>query len=133
MSDSLCTVLTNTAPNSCVTAYTKRLGKPWAISNELLSFLGEWESGVLNGKNFQKQIVTGGFILTAYLDDRGNPTVGMGHLIVPDDKIKTGDTISIERARELARRDLAIAEGAINRRVKVPLFQFEFDSLVSRT
>jgi lysozyme len=118
-------------PCSIVTRYSRRLTKPWKVSNELISFLGVWESGILNGKNFQRHDVTDGLILTAYTDDRGNPTVGMGHLIVPADRIKVGQAITLERAREFARRDLEQASSALHRQVGVPLFQFEFDALVS--
>lgn len=133
MSDPVATASTTADPGSVVSAYSNRLAKPWHVSDALLSFLGEWESGVLNGLNFQNQRVTDGFILKAYLDDRGNPTVGMGHLIVSSDNIAVGQTITIDRARQLARTDLALAEGAVNRRVMVPLLQFEYDSLVSLT
>jgi lysozyme len=49
MSEPLATALTNTDPNSCVTACTQRLGKPRQASNQCLPFLGEWESGRMNG------------------------------------------------------------------------------------
>lgn len=112
-------------PCSIVTRYSRRLTKPWKVSNELISFLGVWESGILNGKNFQRHDVTDGLILTGYTDDRGHPTVGMGHLIVPADRIRVGQAITLERAREFARRDLEQASSALHRQVGVPLFQFE--------
>lgn len=133
MSDPLTTATSILNPSSIVTRYSRRLTKPWTISNNLISFLGVWESGILTGKSFQRHNVTDGLILTAYTDDRGNPTVGMGHLIVPSDRIKVGQTITMERAREFARRDLEQASSALHRQVGVPLFQFEFDALVSVT
>lgn len=133
MTGPLATAVTNIDPDSVVEAYTHRHGKPWTISNELISFLGVWESGILNGINFQRNLVTDGLVLTAYLDDRGHPTVGMGHLIHPDDNIKVGQKISKERAEAFARADLADASKVVNGRVKVPLLQFEFDSIVSIT
>lgn len=127
----LCIATTNTFPESCVTAYTRRLSKPWRVSTEALVFLGVWESGTLNGINFQGQVVTDGYILKAYRDNRGYPTVGAGHLIVPNDRIALGETIDLERARGLMKVDIARAENAINRDARVPLYQFEYDALVS--
>jgi lysozyme len=99
----------------------------------LLPFLGTWENGVINGKNFAHQMVTNGFILEAYKDSRGLPTVGCGHLVVAADKLKLGKKITEERAKELLKKDLAEAESAVNRNVKVPLCQYEYDALVSLT
>jgi lysozyme len=89
------------------------------------------ESGVLNGKNFLRLDVTDGFILTAYKDNVGIPTVGCGHRIIDADKINVGETISLERARAFFQNDLALMEKRLNRDVRVPLFQFEYDAMVS--
>lgn len=131
MSQPLATALTNTDPNSFVTAYSARLGKPWQVSDEGLSFTAAWESGLLNGVNFQGHHVTQGFILKAYLDNVGIPTVGCGHRIVPADNIQPGQTISLDRAREFKKNDVDRMERRLNSDVRVPLFQFEYDSLVS--
>jgi GH24 family phage-related lysozyme (muramidase) len=133
MSEPLATALTNTDPNSSVTAYTERLGKPWKVSDDGLSFTAVWESGLLNGVNFQGHHVTEGFILKAYRDNVGIPTVGCGHRIVPADNIQVGQTISLERAREFKKRDVERMERRLNSDVCVPLFQFEYDALVSIT
>lgn len=124
---------TNTTIDSVNTGATARIGKPWKISENLLPFLGTWENGVMNGKNFAHQKVTNGFILEVYNDSRGLPTVGCGHLIVAADKLKLGKKITEERAKELLSNDLAEAENAVNRSVKVPIFQHEYDALVSVT
>jgi GH24 family phage-related lysozyme (muramidase) len=131
MTAPLATVLTNTDPNSSVTVYTERLGKPWKVSDDGLSFTSVWESGLLNGMNFQGRYVTEGFILKAYRDNVGIPTVGCGHRIVPTDNIQVGQTISLERAREFKKRDVERMERRLNSDVRVPLFQFEYDALVS--
>ncbi|RKT26454.1 lysozyme [Paraburkholderia sp. RAU2J] len=131
MSQPLATVLTNTDPNSCVTACTPRTGKPWQATNQCLTFLAVWESGVLNGINFRHRHVTEGMILQVYPDNVGLPTVGCGHLIVPEDHLHLGDTISLTRARDLFRRDLRRIEHAVKTKVNVPLFQHEYDALVS--
>lgn len=124
---------TNTITGSQSTGSSNRLAKPWKVSEELLRFIGIWENGVENGKNFAKQTVTNGFILTVYNDSRKLPTVGCGHLVTAADKLKIGDTITIEKAKELLKSDLETAEKAINEKVKVPLYQNEYDSLVSIT
>ena len=122
---------TNTTNASVKAGSTERLGKPWSVSDDLLEFLGTWENGVMNGKNFAHQVVTNGFILKVYKDSRGLPTVGCGHLVVASDKLKVGDKIKEARAKESMKSDLAAAEGAVNKNVKVPMHQYEYDALVS--
>lgn len=124
---------TNTVTASQATGATDRLAKPWKITEQLLRFIGIWENGVENGKNFAKQTVTNGFILTVYNDSRKLPTVGCGHLVTAVDKLKLGDSITIEKAKEILKSDLEIVEKAINEKVKVPLYQYEYDALVSIT
>jgi lysozyme len=124
---------TNATNDSVKTGGTARVGKPWSVSDELLEFLGTWENGVMNGKNFAHQVVTNGFILKVYKDSRGLPTVGCGHLVVAADKLKVGDKIKETRAKELLKNDLATAENAVNTNVKVPMHQYEYDALVSLT
>lgn len=110
---------------------TNRLGKPWTVSENLLQFLAIWENGVINGKNFAHQVVRNGFILKVYKDSRGLPTVGSGHLVIAGEKLKVGDKITEEKAKTLLKTDLATAERAVNNCVKIPLFQHEYDALVS--
>ncbi|MBS1129854.1 MAG: glycoside hydrolase family 24 [Proteobacteria bacterium] len=124
---------TNTVTGSQSTGSTDRLAKPWKVTDKLLRFIGIWENGVENGKNFAKQTVTNGFILTVYNDSRNLPTVGCGHLVTTEDKLKLGDSITIEKAKDILKNDLEIAEKAINEKVKVPLYQNEYDALVSVT
>jgi len=68
-----------------------------------------------------------GLRLTAYDDGAGNLTIGYGHKIVSDMPNK----ITREQAEELFRSDLAVAEAAVNRSVRVPLTSAQFDGLVS--
>lgn len=124
---------TNTRTDSVKSGATARLGTPWKVSDNLLQFLGIWENGVMNGKNFAHQVVTNGFILKVYKDSRGLPTVGCGHLVVPADKLKVGDKIKEKQAKDLLKSDLATAENAVNKNIKVPLHQHEYDALVSLT
>lgn len=124
---------TNPTPDSVKTGSTARLGKPWKASGNLLPFLGTWENGVMSGINFAHQVVTNGFILKVYQDSRGLPTVGAGHLVVAADKLKIGAKITEAKAQQLLSDDLATAESAVNKNVKVPLQQYEYDALVSLT
>ncbi len=124
---------TNTTAGSVKEGASARLGKPWKVSDELLSFIGIWENGVENGKNFANQTVTDGFILTVYNDSRKLPTVGCGHLVLAADKLKLGEKITKERAQAFLKKDLAEAESTVDRKTKVPLFQYEYDALVSIT
>lgn len=53
-----------------------------------------------------------GFELKAYLDSQGILTVGIGHKVVPSDKIKLNDTITIARALSFFEKDVAVAFNA---------------------
>lgn len=116
-----------------VAAKPPRLAKPWTATDKLLTYLGIWENGVENGKNFAHQMVTDGFILTVYNDSRKLPTVGCGHLVVEADKLKLGDTITKVRAQDLLKSDLKKVETALNKNITVALYQYEYDALVSIT
>lgn len=70
----------------------------------------------------------GGFASEVYKCSSGENTIGYGHVVLPDEHFTT---ITEEEAEELLRKDIAIAEDAINRYVKVPLTQNRFDALVS--
>lgn len=130
MPDALGSATTNTDPNSCVNLQSGRLCKPWSISDDGIKFIAVCESGVLNG-TYKGMPVQDGLILQVYLDSKGNPTVGLGHLVVPSDHLKVGDKITVERARELSKKNFSEAESAVNRRIHVPLNQHEYDALVS--
>lgn len=68
---------------------------------------------------------------TVYADPIGLLTVGVGHLVKPEDKLRLGQRVSEERIAELLEQDLAIAERAVERLVgDLPLYQHEFDALV---
>jgi lysozyme len=72
-----------------------------------------------------------GRVLRVYLDTSGIPTVGVGHVVMPDDALKVGDTISEDECELLLSRDVEKCEVAINRAVLVPMNQNQFDALVS--
>lgn len=46
-----------------------------------------------------------GYRTTVYLDTRGLATVGIGHLVLPQDNLKVGDVISDARVEEFYRND----------------------------
>ena len=68
---------------------------------------------------------------TVYRDVAGYPTVGVGHLVEPEDNLRVGDTISEDRAMAFLTADLAEAERGVRQLVgALPLYQHEFDALV---
>jgi lysozyme len=106
-----------------LTVYASRHCKPWKISNDGVTFLEGWEA------------------FSASLYDRdgsasGNATIGYGHLVhlgkmsgaASEKAFQNG--ITQDQAGALLRSDLSWAENAINEKVKLPLFQFEYDALV---
>ncbi len=68
-----------------------------------------------------------GLRLTAYRCPADIPTIGYGTTA----GVKMGDTITKERAEELLREDVKRFEGYIDRLVKVPLTQGQWDALSS--
>ncbi len=54
----------------------------------------------------QEMIKTEGYHLRVYLDSLGKPTVGIGHLVRPEDNLKVGDTITTNRVEGFFRRDI---------------------------
>ena len=72
-----------------------------------------------------------GVRLTVYRDVAGYPTVGVGHLVLPEDNLKVGDTITYEKAIEFLEEDLKKAEAGVRDLVgDLPIYQHEFDALV---
>src|SRR5262245_20143034 len=49
---------------------------------------------------------------TVYLDSRGKPTVGIGHLVTAADKLKVGDVITDQQVSEFFKKDSAEALSA---------------------
>lgn len=64
--------------------------------------------------------------LTAYPDSVGVPTIGYGHT----HGVHLGMTCTQEQAEQWLMQDVQEAAAAVNREVKVPLTQHEFDALV---
>lgn len=77
-----------------------------------------------------------------YLDSGGAPTIGLGHLLTKSERmsgkiiigsvpVKYVNGLTDEQIDKLAAQDIAVVVKAINRLVKVPLNQNQFDALVS--
>ncbi|WP_197726992.1 lysozyme [Rhizobium leguminosarum] len=70
--------------------------------------------------------------LIAYLDSVGILTIGVGHTSAAGPPaVKKGMRISAAESDQVLTRDLADVEASINKAVKVPLNQSQFDALVS--
>ena len=80
------------------------------------------ENGINLIKNFE------GCKLTAYLCPAYVWTIGYGHT---GSDVASGMVITKEKAEELLKQDLIVHENNVNRLVKVPITQNQFDALVS--
>lgn len=72
-----------------------------------------------------------GYSPVVYKDSAGLPTIGIGHLIKPGEKIP--QPLLPHQAKELLKKDTKVAVAGVNRRVKVPLKQHQADALISFT
>lgn len=73
-----------------------------------------------------------GNVLKAYKDSVGILTIGVGHTsMAGPPKVTAGLKITAEESDEILSRDLAKFEAAVEKAVKVPVSQNEFDALVS--
>jgi lysozyme len=64
--------------------------------------------------------------LVAYLDSGGVPTIGYGHI----KGVKMGDKITQSQADAWLAEDMKSAENDVNRLVKIPLTQNQYDACV---
>lgn len=72
-----------------------------------------------------------GFFARHYICPAGKPSIGYGHVILAGEHFE--EPISRDLGEELLRGDLAIAEEALGRLVKVALNDNQFSALVSFT
>ena len=72
-----------------------------------------------------------GFVDHVYICPAGYPTIGYGHLVRKGEVWP--ERISEEEATELLRKDIGHAELAVQRLIRVPLTDGQFDALVSFT
>ena len=72
-----------------------------------------------------------GVRFTVYRDVAGYPTVGVGHLVEPEDGLRVGDRIREQQVLAFLEADLAEAEQGVRQLVgDLPLYQHEFDALL---
>jgi len=67
----------------------------------------------------------------AYQDTRGLWTIGVGHLIKPDEQHLIKTVLTDEEVNNLLRHDLSWCDEAVTSSVKVPLNQNQYDALYS--
>ncbi|EMN1931792.1 lysozyme [Burkholderia ambifaria] len=70
-----------------------------------------------------------GLRLARYLDAVGKPTIGYGHLILPNERFT--HPLTPAEAEALLRRDLRGAELNLRKLLHVPVTQQQFDALMS--
>ncbi|ABI89811.1 MULTISPECIES: lysozyme [Burkholderia] len=70
-----------------------------------------------------------GLRLARYLDAVGKPTIGYGHLILPNERFTR--PLTPAEAEALLRRDLRGAELNLRKLLHVPVTQQQFDALMS--
>ena len=67
----------------------------------------------------------------AYKDSKGLWTIGVGHLIKPDEQHLITATLTDQEVEDLLKSDLKWCSEAVESSVKVPLTQKQFDALYS--
>ena len=73
-----------------------------------------------------------GVVLSTYYDSVGVLTLGLGHTAsAGKPRPQIGQKISLKQAGKMFQRDIRKYETRVNKWVKVPLKQYEFDALVS--
>lgn len=72
-----------------------------------------------------------GYSTKAYKDSQGKWTIGVGHLIKPDEQHLLHATLTEEQVEELLRSDLEWCSKAVENSVGVTLTQKQFDALYS--
>lgn len=82
----------------------------------------------ISDKGIEFLIKEEGEVLTAYKCQAGVWTIGVGHT---GDEVMPGLKITKEKSRELLKIDLKRFEDVLNKSVKYPIEQYQFDALVS--
>jgi lysozyme len=67
----------------------------------------------------------------AYKDSKGLPTIGVGHLIKPDEPHLLNATLTDQEVEDLLKSDLKWCSEAVESSVRVSLKQAQFDALYS--
>jgi lysozyme len=68
---------------------------------------------------------------TVYKDSTGKDTVGVGHLVLPEDNLSEGDEITPEQELAFLRQDTDIATQNIKTHITQGLTQNQFDAILS--
>ena len=72
-----------------------------------------------------------GIRYSVYTDVAGNPTIGVGHLVLPEDNLSVGEHVSHDRVMGFLTKDLKAAEaGVLTMLGDLKVYQHEFDALV---
>lgn len=74
-----------------------------------------------------------GLRLEAYKDSAGIPTIGYGTICINGKPVTMGMKITAEQAEQYLLADVENYVGAVNKAIKVPTTQNEFDALVVET
>jgi GH24 family phage-related lysozyme (muramidase) len=75
----------------------------------------------------KKMISEEGLKFEVYLDSLGFPTVGIGHLVKPEDNLKIGDKITINQINDFFKNDITWAiNAAIEQSIEVGEFEKDF-------
>lgn len=74
-----------------------------------------------------------GFSPTIYLDSAVLPTIGYGHLILPNEKHLFQHGVNKDEATSILKQDLLLAQSAVTRLITTPLNNNQFDALASFT
>jgi len=83
--------------------------------------------------NSTLEFITGveGFRTKAYPDTKGLMTIGVGHLIKPTESHLLEGELTIQQVHELLESDLKWCVEAVEKSVKIPLEQHQYDALYS--
>ncbi|WP_390587254.1 lysozyme [Erythrobacter sp. MTPC3] len=118
---------------SPIAAQSQSLEADYSVAFELVDPSERRDVSQLNASNqlLEAMIEEEGIRYDVYRDVAGYPTVGVGHLLLPEDNLRLGDRISHERALDFLESDIAKAEDIVRRLVgDLPINQHEFDALV---
>ena len=108
--------------NVSETAFISETSLQMNFSIQLLEYLKSWE-----------KFSSKAYYATAAEKDDGKLTIGYGHLIIDGDGLDADSVLTETEATGLLLNDIAKHQIYVNRGVKVPLTQNQFDALVSFT
>lgn len=116
-----------------IAAKSQSMDADYSAAYDLIDPSERRDASVLSASDqlLKAMIEEEGIRYDVYRDVAGFPTVGVGHLLLPEDNLRHGDRITHERAVDLLERDIGKAEAIVRRLVgDLPISQHEFDALV---